>query len=230
MEFDRNRPNRRRPNPAEALYRTFHLAHVLYRVGNHGIKTMSYWLHLLKDSKGRTYDPWACNRENGKPLSIIEAGCGNGLLCKVLSQMELDVTGMDIVGLEYIYDRTNYKFIQKDLTETPYNEFKDRQFDYCLSFDVLEHIGEKSIPKILKEWARISNNMLLKVACDGKPPLHITVHDRSWWEDKLNECCPEFSWRLVRNFEQYREPRTGVAYIGILNAPLFYGQRVKDED
>lgn len=229
MEFDRERPNRRRPNPTEALYRTFHLSHVLYRVGNHGVKTMCYWLHLLKDSDGRTYDPWACSEKTGRPISIIEAGCGNGFLCNVLQAMELDVTGMDVVGLEDFYDRSKYKFFQKDLTETPY-DFKDRQFDYCLSFDVLEHIAEKAIPEILKEFARISNNLIIKVACEGTPPLHITVHGLSWWEDKLNECCPEFSWRMIRNFKQYREPRTGLTYPMILNAPLFYGRRVADED
>lgn len=218
MEFDRNKPNRRRPNPVEALYRTFHLAHTLYRTGNHGVKTMCYWLHLIKDTDGKPYDPWS-----GKPISLIELGCGNGLLCIILAQMELDVTGIDIVSLENIYNRTNYKFLQKDLTQTPY-DFKDRQFDYCLSFDVLEHIPEGSIPKILKECARISKNLIIKVACEGTPPLHLTTYDMEWWKDKLAVCCPEFSWQLIRNFEQVSR-RTGIAPGTILYAPLFYGHR-----
>ena len=212
----------RRPNRAEALYRTFHLSHVLYRTGNHGTKTMCYWLHLLTDSDGEPYDPWGCRIKYGKPISIIEIGCGNGMLCNTLSQMELNVTGMDIVGLEDIYDRSKYKFIQKDLVETPYN-FKDRQFDYCLCFDVLEHLPEKAIPKVLKEMARISNKLIIKVACDGGPPLHLTVHNLGWWEYKLYEFCPEFSWQTIRNFEQIR-PRTGKT----VYAPLFYGRRLKD--
>ena len=229
MEFDRNRPNKKRPNSTEALYRTFHLSHILYRIGNHGVKTMCYWLHLLKDSSGVTYDPWECRENTGKKLSIIEVGCGNGLLCNVLAMMELDVTGIDIIDLSEFYDRTNFKYIQKDLTETPY-DFKDRQFDYCLSFDVLEHIAEESISKVLKEFARISDNLIIKVACEGTPPLHITTYGVSWWQDKLNECCPDFSWQMVRNFRQYRDPRTGVESPYVLNAPMFYGRRVKDED
>lgn len=206
------------PTPAEALYRTMHNTNILYRTGNHGLKTMCYWLHLLKDSDGRTFDPWLC-RLAGKPVSIIEIGCGNGILCNNLSQMELDVTGMDLIKGDVIYDRSNYKFIQQNLTETPY-DFEDRQFDYCLSFDVLEHIPEEAIPEVLKEMARISSNLIIKIACNGTPPLHLTVHDLDWWRDKLDECCPEFSWQTIGNFEQIH-PRTKE----ILYAPLFYGKR-----
>lgn len=217
-----------RANQTEALYRTFHLSHVLYRTGNHGTKTMCYWLHLLKEPDDEPYDPWRCRIKYGKPISIIEIGCGNGQLCNILQAMELDVTGIDIVGLENIYDRSKYKFFQKDLTETPY-DFADRQFDYCLCFDVLEHIPEAAVPEILKEMARISSNLIIKVACDGTPPLHITVHPIDWWKEKLEECCPSFSWQMIRNFKQVR-PRTSVKPGKVLHAPLFYGRRLKDED
>ena len=225
MDYDPKKPNRRRPNQTEALYRTFHLAHVLYRTGNHGTKTMCYWLHLLKDPGGEPYDPWGCRIKYGKTVSVIEIGCGNGQLCEILQAMELDVTGMDIVGLENIYDRSKYNFIQKDLIETPY-DFKDRQFGYCLCFDVLEHLREKHIPEILREMARISNNLIIKVACQGKPPLHITVRDIGWWRDKLAECCSEFSWQMIRNFKQLR-PQTGIGPNEILDAPLFHGRRAQ---
>lgn len=206
------------PSPQVALYRTMHNTNVLYRTGNHGLKTMCYWLHLLKDSDGRPFNPWS-----GRPISIIEIGCGNGILCNTLSQMELDVTGMDLITADYIYDRSNYKFLEHDLIEIPY-DFKDRHFRYCLSFDVLEHISEEHIPEVLKEMARISSNLIIKVACNGTPPLHVTVHNLGWWRDKLNEFCPEFAWQTLGVFYQ-SHPRTGET----LYAPLFYGWRVKDE-
>ena len=145
-----------------------------------------------------------------------------------MQAIELDITVIDIVVLENIYYRSKYKFIQKDLTETPY-DFKDRQFDYCLSFDVLEHLPEKAIPEVLKEMARISNNLIIKVACEGRPPLHITVHQIDWWKDLLKECCPEFCWEMVRNFIQLRI-RTGAKPGAELHSPLFYGRRLKDEN
>jgi len=168
---------------------------------------------------------------------VIELGCGNGMLCNLLADMKLDVTGIDIA--DGSYDTSKYKFIKYDLIETPY-PFKDNEFDYCLSFDVLEHLSEKDIELVLKEMARISRGIFVKVACSGKPPLHLTIKSPGWWLNKLITSCPDFSWRLLRNYERicqavdkfnyFIEQVTEVRPIrhdslSITYAPLFYGKR-----
>lgn len=219
------------PDAKFALYRTMHYTHPGYRYNNQGLKTACDWFHLLRDRRGEIHNPWT-----DTPISVIELGCGNGKLCYVLSDMGFDVTGVDIV--KSIYDRKGYNFKEFDLTETPY-PFQDNEFDYCLCFDVLEHILEKHITAILKEMARISRGIFVKVSCHGIPPLHITVKTPGWWLDQMITNCPDFSWQILRNVERIavdngksgatikkssdiRPFKNGET---ITYAPLFYGKR-----
>lgn len=219
------------PSAQFALYRTMHYTHAGYRNINQGLKTACDWFGLLRDRRGEIHNPWT-----DTPISVIELGCGNGKLCYVMSDMGFDVTGVDIVTS--IYDRSGYKFEELDLTETPY-PFKDNEFDYCLSFDVLEHISEKYIAAILKEMARISRGIFVKVSCHGIPPLHITIRSPGWWLEQLITNCPDFSWQLLRNVEriQVKNGKSGATIAKstdirpfkngetITYAPLFYGKR-----
>lgn len=218
-------------SPAEALYRTMHNARNRYRDSNMGIESVCDWLHLIRDRRGENYNPWAEKR-----ISVLELGCGNGQLCDVLTDMKMDVTGIDIT--EGTYDRSKYKFIKFDITEFPY-PFENNEFDYCLSFDVMEHLPEDKVSDALREMARISLNIIVKIACSGKPPLHITVKSPGWWLNQLITSCPDFSWRLLRNYERICQKIDGFDYFiervtdvrpikgdGLITyAPLFYGKR-----
>ena len=220
------------------LYRSMHNSHLGYMHRNQGVAVMCDWLHLLKDKNNSIHNPWT-----DTPISIIEVGCGNGMLCDLLGRMSFDVTGIDIFD-GHMYDRTRYKFLEHDMTVTPY-PYEDNQFDYCVSFDVLEHLYEKNIDATLSEMARISRNMIIKVASSGTPPLHLTVKSPGWWLEKLIKNCPDFSWSLVRNYERVgvrdgdrvrQQPVNSeirpLPYDGIINyAPMFYGKRgVINED
>lgn len=219
------------PEKQYALYRTMHYAHLGYRNMNQGLKTACDWFHLLRDRRGEVHNPWT-----DTPISVIELGCGNGKLCHTLTDMGFDVTGVDLV--ESIYDRKGYEFDELDLTKTPY-PYEDNEFDYCLSFDVLEHIAEKHIAAVLKEMARISRGIFVKVSCHGVPPLHITIKTPGWWLDQIITNCPDFSWKILRNVERIAvaDGKTGSTIKRssdirpftngetITYAPLFFGKR-----
>jgi len=224
------------PKNQESLYRTMHNSSVGYRENNQGLWTICDWLHLIKDKRGEVYNLWINNS-----ISIVELGCGNGKLCNLLSDIKLDVTGVDIVTSPNVYDRSKYKFIKHDLTEFPY-PFGDNEFDYCLSFDVMEHLPEDKVSDVLKEMARISCGIIVKIACHGGPPLHITVKSPGWWFDKLIESCPDLSWRLLRNYERMCRKINGEVYCTdqiidnqpseeddyTVYAPLFYGKKIDE--
>lgn len=228
------------PSKEVALYRTMHNSHLGYRFTNQGVKSACDWFHLLRDKRGEVHNPWT-----DTPITILEIGCGNGILCELLASMSFDVTGVDLFDNEIIYKREGYKFVQQNLVYSPY-PFEDRQFDYCISFDVLEHLEEKHIDAILREMARLSRGIILKVSCHGIPPLHITVKTPGWWLNKLTENCPDFSWRLVRNVERIEEDDGKIGHTllthsdirpftdgkRITYAPLFYGKRgvIANED
>jgi len=218
----------------QTLYNTMHVSHPGYRFRNQGMAMACDWLHLLTSKNGIRHDPWA------EPvISVVEIGCGNGRLCDLLSGMSLDVTGVDIFDNDAVYNRERYKFIKQDLIQTPY-PFKDNEFDYCLSFDVLEHLPPEAIAPALKEMGRISSNIFLAVSCTGGRPLHLTVKTPGWWLDRLIENCPDFSWRILRNFERIKAEGEGERGRSldrasnirpftngelITYAPLFYGKR-----
>ena len=195
----------------ENIYKMMHSFNRGYREGNQGITVACDWLSLLKNYQGNAHNPWSKDR-----ISILEIGCGNGNLCRFLSEMNFDVTGLDIA--DCLYDRSGYKFIKYDITNSQ-KAFDDEEFDYCISFDVLEHLPEDVIDDVLKDMARISRNIILKVASSGKPPLHLTVKTPGWWMNKLIITCPDFSWGLVRNYCTMQVGKEK-AY-----APMFYGKK-----
>lgn len=159
------------PSKQEALYRTVHFCRPSYQDINHGIKRIQKWLPLIGKS----------------PMSILEVGCGNGKLCKLFLDMGVeDVTGLDITPGPY--DHEGYKFIQHDLT-TGTLPFKDKEFDYCFSFDVIEHLPEK-YDEIIAEMLRVSKVIIGVIACFRSHEyftLHPTVFDPKRWIWKITE-------------------------------------------
>lgn len=168
----------------EYLYRTMHCASRGYRLENHGLIRLLNWLHLLRS-----------------PASVLEVGCGNGKLCEVLSAMRFDVVGLDIT--EGPYERNGYKFIKHDITQRL--PFENNEFDYCVSFDVLEHLEQEQIEDVLRDIFRVGRCIILTIACFDRGVLHPTVKPPEWWVEKLNRLCP---WTKDRTFRIFTRPGT----------------------
>lgn len=164
------------PSKQEALYRTMHNACPAYRNYNQGIGRLRHWITLLR--KG--------------PASILEVGCGNGLLCKILVTMGYDVTGLDIVPGPY---ERPYNFVKHDigLGRLP---FEDKTFDYCLSFDVLEHLETKWVEEHIWDMLRIAGDIIGTVACFERPLLHLTVREPEWWMEIISRHGGEIKYKV----------------------------------
>ncbi len=195
----------------ESIYETMHWSNPRYQNNNQGMAVLCDWLHLLRYEDGTVHEPWTKRPK----ISVIEIGCGNGKLCSLLSSLTFNVTGIDIANGPY--ERKGYEFGIGDIAKQ--TMLATNQFDYCISFDVLEHISESCIPFALEEMGRIAKNIILKVACSGEPPLHLCVKSVGWWTNQLTVYLPSFSWEIVRLYNMYPDNELQTF------APLFYGKK-----
>ncbi len=78
-----------------------------------------------------------------KESKILEIGCAVGKLINELSKMGFyDVVGIDISDVAIQYGKTKYPHLTLLSYDGSDLSFLDRNFDICLSFDVVEHIPD----------------------------------------------------------------------------------------
>ena len=173
------------PNKREALYQTIHAAMPGYRNNNQGVKKLKDWIFFL-----------------GKPpKSILEVGCGNGMLCEVLAAMGGDVTGLDITPGPYDHEHKAYHFIQHDI-QLGCLPFEDNTFDYCLCFDVIEHLHPKWSRQVIWDMMRVARKGVgSTIACFGKERLHLTIKTPKEWKEIIEYILPD------TKFKVYKEPK-----------------------
>ena len=169
----------------EALYRTMHNTFPSYQEKNWGILTLKHWFGFLPD----------------RPASILEVGCGNGKLCRLLTDMHYDTTGVDLVTGSY--NRDGYNFVQHDLMKDSM-PFESKEFDMAVSFDVLEHLPESCIDGVLQDIFRVARKVAIVVPCLHDTTrnkllaaLHLTVKSPEWWLARLNKYSGNSTKRAV---------------------------------
>ena len=176
----------------EEFYKTMHSTFPEYRENNQGLLCLEKWAGLLK-----------------RPALIVEIGCGNGLLCEVLTLAGFNMVGLDTTRGPYPHE--NYKFIKHDLTAGPL-PFANNEFDYCLSFDVLEHLPEDSVAEVIQHIGRISTNAILSIACYGSLPLHLTVKKADWWIEMCTKHYPDMNWKIIAKINRDKNKRVLLIY------------------
>lgn len=132
--------------------------------------------------------------------TIIDFGCGTARVAKEFIAKGLNVTLVDISP--YCLDEeirnllplfsNQIHFHQGCLWSLP-KSIKSSYWMYCC--DVLEHIPEEYIETCLDQIAKRTRfggyfSICLKEDLAGKKlghPLHLTVKEKDWWEEKINK-------------------------------------------
>ena len=165
------------------IYEFMHKNSEGYQRCNQGVKLLEHW---YKDAEVKS--------------PVLEYGCGNGILAKLLADLGFDVYGVDVI--EGIYDRRGYRY--KNVNgKIPY---KNAKFSMVLSFDVLEHIREVDLDNVLSEVFRVGRRFVFSIAHyketeDSNTQLHETVKPPEWWLDKFKQIDTSIQWQtkpLVR--------------------------------
>ncbi len=130
---------------------------------------------------------------------ILDMGCGRGVAVKRLLLAHRNVMGVDITlmgcGLEFLVRgvvipvTVNPKhYVEAPLWAMP---FKDNQFDYTFSADVLEHLPPQMAEDTIKEIYRVTRNQTLHVISTKpsirKEKLHLTVQPIEWWREMFGK-------------------------------------------
>jgi len=119
-----------------------------------------------------------------KPKRVLDVGCGDGWLVKILRGNGVEAFGIDI-------DENAGKEIPEYFTKAEAKKlpFPDNSFDVVVSNDFFEHIPEEDIDRVYSEMRRVGKNIVARICVKEKEwEGHVTIKPPKWWIEKLPEC------------------------------------------
>lgn len=137
--------------------------------------------------------------------TILDAGCGEGRLLRGLKKInpEWQVRGIDIAE-NAIDPRIKDIFKQGCLWED--ESYDDDGYDAIICTDVLEHIPTDHVMDVLHMFRKYSNKcVFLSISLvddifGGKligEPLHLTVREYYWWQEKIRMAGFEVRYAMI---------------------------------
>jgi len=137
---------------------------------------------------------WAKNTTDLEHQNVVDLGCGRAELSKLLPYKTY--TGVDISSYQINKniaenEQPNSTFIRHSIDKLPY---EDMAFDVAICTDVMEHVPENRVDRVLKEMFRVAHSVMLVIDCaaakltdkNGKN-LHCTIQPYRWWMKKIKE-------------------------------------------
>lgn len=110
-----------------------------------------------------------------KPKTVLDYGCGKGLLIKSLQERYHDI-----------------EFFNYDPAIEEYNHIDRSHYDLLLNTDVLEHIPEDSIDDVLKHMNKLSGNIFFNLhhgpavyKLPNGENAHCTIKPKDWYREKI---------------------------------------------
>jgi SAM-dependent methyltransferase len=142
-----------------------------------------------------------------RPGAVLEIGCGDGHLSKVLSGERIDVTGLDLARRRLVEARRVAPagaYVQGSALALP---FRDRSFDTVSAVEVIEHLEDPL--SALREMRRVSRRHVLfttpfdqkveKVVCPHcLREFPMSGHVQSFDEARLRQVAGKAGLRPVR--------------------------------
>jgi SAM-dependent methyltransferase len=179
------------------------------------------------------FTDWAKQITDLENQSIVDLGCGRAELATLLPHKKY--MGVDIST--YVVEKNtkefqgqdDIEFIRHSIDRLP---FEDMSFDTAICCDVMEHVPENRVDRVLKEIFRVASAAMLTIDCakarikgpDGKN-LHCTIKPLAWWKKKIQRLA------IIR-YEDYQDNKVtfycGSGYKSQGTFPeRIYGQRLR---
>ena len=114
----------------------------------------------------------------------VVAGCSNGELVRQCRAIGINAYGFDVIPniRDIAFPEVREYLRMGSLTKIPYG--KEDGFDTLIAIDVLEHIPERDIPRMVDEWIALGVQKLILLINLNQFwfPGHITLRPLWWWE------------------------------------------------
>lgn len=136
--------------------------------------------------------------------SLIEIGCGNGLLLAQAARHWPQVTGVDWARsptLDAVLRACpQLRFVQQDLCHFAPGE----HHDLLVSADVLEHLPPAQLPGTLRRLHAAATWGFHKIACYDDGHSHLSVLPPQAWLALFEDAAPGAGYRLLRQQDRAR--------------------------
>ncbi len=131
-------------------------------------ETDNWWqpdstLYLLKTTINPIRVEYTCKilfdqlKINPIRKTVLEVGCGGGILCEEIARMGFHVTGIDpssqSINIAIGHSKKNNLKIKYEIGEGEFLPYKNNFFDVVFCCDVLEHV--RDLPKVISEISRV---------------------------------------------------------------------------
>ena len=94
---------------------------------------------------------------NSEKITVLEVGCGGGILCEEIAKMGFITTGIDpaeqSLNAAREHAHENHLDIRYEKASGERIPYEDRSFDVVLCCDVLEHV--RDLPAVISEISRV---------------------------------------------------------------------------
>ncbi len=183
-------------------------------------------------------------KEVFKCKNLLDVGCGRGTFCAYARAIGIEAVGFDFSewSCSHLYTHCDGSWVTcKDATK-PWG-YPDRSFDLVTVLDLMEHLYEEDIDKVINEMYRVARKYIFMqiatVGCDDSVDIryklkkgqeipielegtavagHVTVQDREFWVKKLKRDGWVLRDDLVLEF--YKRPPINVISNWIKNTVL----------
>ena len=151
-----------------------------------------YWLRTDRWGSHSFHDPndlaSQIERTCGRG-SVLDVGCGMGLLVHTLVSRGIDAKGTDVA--QRVVDEGNRQLTGRFHTGSILSlPFPDGAFETVCSTDCLEHLAEIDVPHAVHELYRVCRRFAfirLATTPDREGRWHLTTKGRVWWETSFFE-------------------------------------------
>lgn len=123
---------------------------------------------------------WILKKKIGKPKSILDLGCGDGLLMKLL-QIETQITGVEINKKSAAKAEKSgmYKKVYRQSVLDLKPSIKNHKWEVVFCSQVVEHLKKKSAIKAIQIWKALAKNRLVITTTNG-----LFEYERIEFQDK----------------------------------------------